>query len=50
MLADPRHERYYGEDNDDMPAFGAKNILTPREMEILADWLRGDWVPARQAP
>jgi len=26
-----------------MPAFGEKQILSPVEMGMLADWLRGDW-------
>jgi len=26
-----------------MPAFGADNILKAEEIELLADWLRGEW-------
>ena len=43
MLHDPTDERYYGEDNDRMPSFGAEESLTPQEMGLVVDWLRGDW-------
>jgi len=43
MLTDPNHPRYYGEENDGMPAFGTDGILTEDEMRLLADWLRRDW-------
>lgn len=43
MLEDPSHPRFYGEENDRMPAFGAERILTPQEMGLIADWLREDW-------
>ena len=44
MLHDPGHADYYGEDNDDMPAFGMDEILTEAEMALVVDWLRGVWV------
>ena len=43
MLHDPTHPDYYGEDNDRMPSFGVEEILTPTEMGLVVDWLRGDW-------
>jgi ubiquinol-cytochrome c reductase cytochrome b subunit len=43
MLHDPTDERYYGEDNDRMPSFGADESLTSAEMGLVVDWLRGDW-------
>ena len=47
MISHPEHERFYGEINDRMPIFGGsdtkKGILDRRQIEILADWLRGDW-------
>jgi len=43
MLHDPTDERYYGEDNDRMPSFGAEESLTSAEMGLVVDWLRGDW-------
>ncbi len=49
MITDPGHQRYYGQENDEMPAFGTERLLTPEEIETLADWLRRDWVPTRLA-
>ena len=43
FLYDPGHEKFYGETNDGMPAFGKKQILDAKSIELLADWLRGDW-------
>ena len=46
--AEPTHERFYGDTNDRMPSFGKAEeggapILTRRQIEMIADWLRGDW-------
>jgi ubiquinol-cytochrome c reductase cytochrome b subunit len=43
MLHDPAAEPYYGEDNDGMPSFGVEQILSREQMELIVDWLRGDW-------
>jgi ubiquinol-cytochrome c reductase cytochrome b subunit len=48
IIADPTHERFYGESNDRMPSFGgAPGSETPRLSEeqigLIADWLRGHW-------
>jgi ubiquinol-cytochrome c reductase cytochrome b subunit len=50
MIGNPQHERFYsGERNDRMPAFAEeaehpeRNLLSPRELNLLVDWLRGDW-------
>ncbi|MCX7431057.1 MAG: cytochrome b N-terminal domain-containing protein [Planctomycetia bacterium] len=48
LIVDPTHERFYGDSNDRMPSFGkaeeaAAPILTRRQIEMIADWLRGDW-------
>ena len=49
LVSDPAHQRFYGKENDRMPAFAAsstdvkKNVLTRQELELLTDWLRGDW-------
>ncbi len=49
FIKNPAHERFYGESNDRMPAYGKdpdnpmNNILTQREIELMVDWLRGDW-------
>ena len=47
FISDPAHERFYGEKNDNMPAFfkdaanPKNNKLSRRELEMLVDWLRG---------
>ena len=48
IITDPTHERFYGDSNDRMPSFGkadegAAPMLTPQQIGLLADWLRGDW-------
>jgi ubiquinol-cytochrome c reductase cytochrome b subunit len=42
FLKDPGHEQFYGSRNDRMPAFGAKSELSPRQLEMIVDWLRGE--------
>jgi ubiquinol-cytochrome c reductase cytochrome b subunit len=49
MIGNPAHTRFYGSENDEMPAFAADRLLTPQEIGTLADWLRRDWVPTRLA-
>ena len=41
IISNPAHARYYGPNNDRMPAYGES--LRPQEIEILAQWLRGEW-------
>jgi ubiquinol-cytochrome c reductase cytochrome b subunit len=48
IITDPTHERFYGDSNDRMPSFGkaaegAAPMLTPQQIGLLADWLRGQW-------
>jgi ubiquinol-cytochrome c reductase cytochrome b subunit len=49
IISNPADERFYGAKNDRMPAYAktpderAENTLGPRQLEILADWLYGDW-------
>jgi len=48
IITDPTHERFYGDSNDRMPSFGKSAegslpILTPQQVGMLADWLRGEW-------
>jgi len=51
LIANPSHERFYGERNDRMPAYGDEGILTPAGIEMIADWLRQDWyVPRTTSP
>lgn len=48
FIANPQHQRFYGEGNDRMPAFAAharesdQNLLTLREIDLLVRWLRSD--------
>ncbi len=43
FITDPAHVRFYGKRNDKMPSFGKDQVLDDRAIELLADWLRGDW-------
>ncbi len=48
IIRNAAHKRFYGKQNDRMPIYAeseeeAANLLTNRDIEILADWLRGDW-------
>ena len=53
IISNPAGPRFYGEKNDRMPAFAAdekdptKNILTRKQIELIVDWLRGDYAPHR---
>ena len=50
IIGDPNHRRFYGPENDRMPAFGAniekpaENQLTASQISMLADWLRGQYI------
>ncbi|MEI6861944.1 MAG: cytochrome b N-terminal domain-containing protein [Verrucomicrobiota bacterium] len=50
FLTDPAHKRFYGERNDKMPAFGVTKQLSPEEIGLVADWLRGDWYEPAAKP
>lgn len=49
IMSNPAHKRFYGQNNDRMPAYAesadqpAKNLLSAKEIGLLADWLRGEW-------
>ncbi|MGD9721529.1 MAG: cytochrome b N-terminal domain-containing protein [Pirellulales bacterium] len=49
MISNPKHERFYGEKNDRMPAFAEQpddspqNMLSADQLNLLIDWLRGEW-------
>jgi ubiquinol-cytochrome c reductase cytochrome b subunit len=43
FISNAAHADYYGEGNDRMPAFGSEQILSPKEIGLIADWLRGTW-------
>jgi ubiquinol-cytochrome c reductase cytochrome b subunit len=49
FISNPAHERFYGDRNDRMPAYLEEKSLTPQEISLVADWLRGEWyVPERR--
>lgn len=50
MIHDPTQDRYYGENNDRMPSFGADEDLSPMEIELVVDWLRRDWYEPPEGP
>ena len=44
FLKNPGHSDFYDTDNDRMPAFGEKKMLSAAQIAVISDWLRGDWV------
>jgi ubiquinol-cytochrome c reductase cytochrome b subunit len=42
FIGNPKQERFYGTENDRMPAFLDQHILDSEQIALLADWLRGD--------
>jgi ubiquinol-cytochrome c reductase cytochrome b subunit len=46
FISNPGHERFYGERNDRMPAYGEEKSLSAQEIGLVADWLRGEWYEA----
>ena len=43
FVTNPEHERFYRDENERMPQFGAKQILSPQDIALIADFLRGEW-------
>jgi ubiquinol-cytochrome c reductase cytochrome b subunit len=43
FVANPAHDRFYGNRNDRMPLFGKDQILDDHALGLVVDWLRGDW-------
>ena len=50
FVKNPEHEKFYPESNDRMPSFGKKNILTEKEIGLIADWIRNDYYKAPNSP
>lgn len=48
FISDPAHESLYGKRNDRMPAYGREGILTEAQIQMLADWLRGEWYEGKE--
>ncbi len=40
----PEHPRFYGSGNDRMPIFEEEQIFTDKEIEMVVDWLREEWI------
>lgn len=49
MISNPTHDRFYRTRNDRMPSFGERNRLAVAEIEMIANWLRGEW-PSGKKP
>ncbi|MBL0939382.1 MAG: cytochrome b N-terminal domain-containing protein [Gemmatimonadaceae bacterium] len=50
FVSDPTHSRFFGRDNDRMPSFGTEKSMTQKEIEMVVDWIRGEWyIPKRGA-
>ncbi len=48
IIRNPADKRFYGSTNDRMPAYAgsadpAQNTLNPHQIEMLTNWLRGEW-------
>lgn len=48
FISNPSHKRFYGDQNDRMPAFAdgdepTKHTLWAHDMRLIVMWLRGDW-------
>ena len=41
LIKNPAHKRFYGRRNDRMPAYGERQELSDRQIEMITDWLRG---------
>ncbi|MBX3425985.1 MAG: cytochrome b N-terminal domain-containing protein [Pirellulales bacterium] len=53
FIKNPSSERFYGDNNDRMPAFAAHddprlNQLDQKSIELIVDWLRGEWARPEQ--
>jgi len=49
FIGNPAHPRFYGDRNDRMPLFGEEKVITPGELGLIVDWLRGEWFEPRPA-
>ncbi len=43
IISNPAHAKFYGKKNDRMPAFAEDKILDAHAIELLVNWLRGEW-------
>jgi mono/diheme cytochrome c family protein len=42
IIKNPAHQRFYSRRNDRMPAYGERQELTDRQVEMIAEWLRAE--------
>jgi hypothetical protein len=42
IIRNPADKRFCSKFNDRMPAY-AEDTLNPKQVQMLTDWLRGDW-------
>jgi ubiquinol-cytochrome c reductase cytochrome b subunit len=52
IIADPESPEFYGKGNEKMPAYHRKpeeSQMSMEEIELLTDWLRGDWARPKKA-
>ncbi len=50
FVHDPSHPKFFGRDNDRMPSFGKEKSLSDREIEMVVDWIRGEWYRPKAVP
>lgn len=48
FISNPAHPRFYDRRNDRMPAFGVEKMLDAKSIEMVVDWLRGEWFEPEQ--
>jgi ubiquinol-cytochrome c reductase cytochrome b subunit len=48
IVGNPAHPKFYGENNDRMPAY--EKTLSPQQIELLVRFLRGEWYETEQQP
>ncbi|MEO5802685.1 MAG: c-type cytochrome, partial [Verrucomicrobiota bacterium] len=48
IISDPTHPRFYGKKNDRMPAYAEDKILDAQSIELLVNWLRGEWYEPKE--
>lgn len=44
IIKNPAHPQFYGRNNDRMPIFEEEGIFTDRQIELVTEWLREEWV------
>ncbi len=50
IISNPAHPKFYGKKNDRMPAYATDKILDAQSIDLLANWLRGEWYVPGENP